>query len=115
MWQFDLQAWHAEHKMALAELAEVIEMIRQHEAATSSHERDIATLADEIKRHEHKLAEHCEKHPDGDPAETTDVSGHDETKTKVEALRQAHERIKKHHHRAMAHVMSLKAALEAAM
>ncbi|MFT5353464.1 MAG: hypothetical protein ACI9KE_000662 [Polyangiales bacterium] len=115
MWNFDLLAWHAEHKMALAELAEVAKLIGQHQAASSTHEQDIAKFAHEIKGHEQKLAEHCEKNPGRGIGEPAGELGHSGTSETADTLRRAHERIKKHHHTAMAHVASLKAALESAM
>lgn len=115
MWQLDLQAWHAEHKLALDELAKVVTMMNQHEIASSTHDKDIATFADEVSGYEYRLAEHCSQQKSGDVGELKDALGHRHAKKKAETLGQAHERIKKHHHTAMAHVMSLKAALEAAM
>lgn len=115
MWKLDLQAWQGEHKVALEELADVVEMIKLHQTASSAHEKDIAAFADAVKAHEHKLVDHLEKEKGGDVGEPAGALAHEQAKKTAETLLQAHERIKKHHHTAMAHVMSLKAALEAAM
>jgi len=112
-WAFDLQQWHTEHEKALAELEQVRELIRQHESTSANHQQAVTSLSAEIKEHEHALAEKSEK--DAGKGASPCADGHQERAKSVETLRRAHERIKKHHHIAMAKVLSLKASLEAAM
>jgi len=113
MWQVDLQAWHSEHKKALAELEQIVGLIEKHEEATKQHGQALTALSDEIKKREHQLAERYQKTPGADASELAD--GHARHAKALEVVREAHERIKKHHHVAIARVFSLKASLEAAM
>ncbi len=113
-WQFDIQEWQSEHAAGREELKKIIELLRQHEKALSEHEDAVEAIGAGLEFHEKNLAASLRDraHPCLD---NVLLREHGEEADKFARQRAAHERIKKHHHIAMAHVASLKHALEAAM
>jgi len=114
MWQFDIKEWRSEHATALEELAKITELIELHETTLNEHADSVGTIETAMEFHEKTLAASIHDHADSDLDDAL-LGGHAKEAEKIAKQREAHERIKKHHHIAMAHVASLKRALESAM
>jgi len=114
MWKFDIQEWRAEHANALKEVEKIAELIRLHEETLNDHADTVETIEASLEFHEKNLAASLQDHADSDLDDAL-LGGHVEESKKFDSQRKAHERIKKHHHVAMAQVAALKHALEAAM
>ncbi len=115
MWNFDLKQWRTEQAAALKELQQITELIQSHEKTLTEHEESVEMIEAGLDFHEKNLAESL--HSGGDSDSDLDdalVERHNEEASKLAKQREAHERIKKHHHVAMAQITSLKTELEAA-
>ena len=113
-WQDDIQNWRTEHANALVQLQETLQRIKEHGECLENHAKSLMALEEGLEHHEKSLAASLK-----DDAETVAGDPLNTQHTKQAELHQhqqdAHERIKKHHHTAMAQVAILKAALEAAV
>ncbi|MGB7347236.1 MAG: hypothetical protein WBD20_23640 [Pirellulaceae bacterium] len=114
MWAEDVVYWKGEQADALQELQQIAAEIREHGKALDDHNEKIVTLGTGLHAHEKELAAFMQTGVEGGMHEEFG-SYHDRHAADHAQQRQAHERIKKHHHRAMAQVAILKAAMEAAM
>ncbi|QEG22480.1 hypothetical protein [Mariniblastus fucicola] len=114
MWKFDIQEWRSEHESALEQIEQIAELIRLHQKALNDHADTVEAIEGGLEFHEQNLAASLRDHADSDLDDAL-LGGHAEESKKFESQRKAHERIKKHHHVAMAHVTALKHSLEAAM
>ncbi|TWU43483.1 hypothetical protein Q31b_25240 [Novipirellula aureliae] len=113
-WADDVANWKSEQSDALKELKKIADEIYEHGESLDEHNEKIATLASALHAHEKALAECLKSGIEGDM--DADLNAHHEKQAVDHAhQREAHERIKKHHHQAMAQVAILRAAMEAAM
>jgi hypothetical protein len=112
MWNFDLEQWRSEHAAALKQLQEITELIQRHEKMLKEHEQSVEMIEAGLEFHEKNLAKSLQSGAESDVDDAL-VERHTEEAGKFAKQREAHERIKKHHHIAMAHVASLKRELEA--
>jgi hypothetical protein len=113
-WRVDIERWRGEHEASLLQLAKLQEMIRQHGEALESHAKAIERHQESLRDHGRAMSSY-QGHGAGEPLQETMASKHRENAERHEMHRDAHERIKKHHHTVMAHLTMLKTALEAAM
>lgn len=109
LWRDDIAAWQKELKAALADLAQVEKALREHEKALEVHAAAIRCYEQASAAHEHLLAEY-ERGNSGDTLVAL-VQEHQKTADKHVQQRAAHERIKKHHHAAIARCQVLLKAL----
>lgn len=114
MWRFDLEQWRSEHKSALEQVEQIAEILRQSENALNKHAETVDTIEAGLEFHEKNLAANLQDHADSDLDDSL-LSGHAENSKKFDSQREAHERLKKRHHIAVAQVGALKHALDAAM
>ena len=102
-WREDIDEWRKEHETLLKKLEAAI---RDHVAVLKTHSEAMATHEREFLEHERFIAE-CEQDAvrNGGIVETSLVEDHKKETAKHTNLRQAHERIRDHHLRAMAKLM----------
>jgi hypothetical protein len=108
LWRDDLEEWRKEQARLLADieiaLGANVAGLKEHAGSIGSHEGHLL-------QHEHSISE-CERAstPRPDAVATIFTDDHEEEAKRQEQLRQAHERMKRYHHRSMAR---LAAALQA--
>ena len=89
-------------------------MIQLHEKTLNDHAESVKLIEASTESHEKNLAKSLRDGADSDLDDSL-LGRHTENTSKFAKQREAHERIKKHHHLAMAHVATLNQALAAAM
>ena len=114
MWRFDLEQWRSEHESALEQVEQIAETIRQNENTLNKHAEAVDTIEAGLEFHEKNLAASLRDHADSDLDDSL-LSSHAENSKKFDTQREAHERLKKRHHIAVAQVAALKHALDAAI
>ena len=114
MWVEDVANWKAEQSDALTELKQIEEEISEHGEALDEHNEKTILLGTGLHAHEKEIAECLKTGVVGEMHEEY-CSYHDRQASEQARQRDAHERIKKHHHQVMAQIAMLKAALETAM
>ena len=112
IWRIDNEGWRGEHETALLQLAKLHQVVRQHGKSLESHAQAIEDHQKDLRDQDRAMSEYQNQ---GEPLQETMVSKHLELAERYKMQHKAHERIKKHHHSVMAHVMMLRAAIEAAM
>jgi hypothetical protein len=112
MWRCDIHAWQDEMKKATAELKNVEAALREHEKALQTHAAAIRLREQELGSHEHALVEYERGESGGELIAL--AKAHEKESAKHAQQRDAHERIKKHHHAALGQMAKLCKALEAA-
>ncbi|MEQ1827131.1 MAG: hypothetical protein ABL921_14345 [Pirellula sp.] len=110
MWDFDIEQWRSELSKALDDLDQIAAMLRHHKKNISEHADVIETMEAALEFHEKNLAASLNGCVDSDLDDALRASHSIEAK-KIVMQRESHERIKKHHHIAMASVAMLKNAL----
>ncbi|WP_442510282.1 hypothetical protein SH528x_001894 [Novipirellula sp. SH528] len=112
-WSEDIQNWRMEHCAAIVQLQEAVKRINEHGKALDEHANAVASLETSLKAHEKNLAASLQN---GSDAALDDRMNDQHAKqTELHLCQQnAHERMKKHHHQAIAKVAMLKHALEEA-
>jgi hypothetical protein len=108
-WREDIDEWEKEQHQTLMDV----------EAAVSRHVAAIRAEADSLAAHEEEIASHEHLLADWEGTETLDseveprlAMDHQQATGRHEHLRQAHERMKRHHHRATARLMMVLRMLE---
>ena len=114
MWREDVANWKHEQADALVELEQIANEIRENAKSLDEHDEKVIVLGTGLRAHEKELAELVKTGVETDMHDDF-CSYHQRHSADHARQREAHERIKKHHHRAMAQVAMLKAAMEAAM
>ncbi len=110
MWREDIAMWREERQKRMAELEQAI---GAHAAALEQHAEDIVQHEADTVQHEHFLAELLKSGgPNGDDAEEAWQETHADEQARHAGQRDAHERIKRHHHTAMAKMAVVIAALK---
>ena len=99
-WREDIDEWRKENETLLKSAEDAL---RDHVTALKAHSEAMRTHEREVLEHERFIAE-CEQDAvrDGGIVETSLVEDHKKETAKHTNLRQAHERIRDHHLRAMA-------------
>ena len=109
MWRCDISSWQEELRQAASHLAEVEAALKEHEKALQVHAAAIRLRQQDLAAHERALAEY-EGGETG--AELIALAqSHGTEASKHSQQRDAHERIKRHHHAVIAQVNSLRKAL----
>jgi len=111
MWRDDIDLWEQGHQNALKELKRIDERLAEQAEALESHVDQLDSHAANTLQHEHAVAAECHDHAEPTP---NSIAEHLKEATAHQHLRDAHERLKKHHHTVMAHIAMLKATLDAA-
>ncbi|MCA9137574.1 MAG: hypothetical protein KDB00_12470 [Planctomycetales bacterium] len=111
MWRDDVDRWGKDHEKALVDLQLVQQRLSDHCQAMAAHVNQFDTHEEHVRAHEHNVAETCRSNEGS--GEESFVHGHTEEATRHQQLRDAHERMKKHHHTVIAHIAGLKAAFDA--
>jgi uncharacterized coiled-coil protein SlyX len=110
-WREEIARWKKEHQDRLAELEQAI---AAHASTLEEHANALGQHEENTVQHEHFLAELLKSgRPDGGDAEDSWLQTHTEERNRHAGQRDAHERIKRHHHTAMAKLAVLMAALRA--
>ena len=113
MWRFDLEQWRSEHESALKQVEQIAEAIRQNESSLDEHADAIEAIEAGLGFHEKNLAASLQDHADSDLDDSL-RSSHAESSRLFDSQREAHERLKKRHHIAVAQVAALQHALDTA-
>jgi len=110
MWREDVQEWQKEQAKLLADVEIAL---GANNTALNHHITSIGEHEGKIARHEHFIAE-CERSLglQAGEVETGLTEAHQKEAGAHVLLRQLHERIKRHHHRAMARLAIVRQALE---
>jgi len=99
MWREDIEAWKKEQAKLLSDvevaLGANVSALKEHGGSISSHEASVV-------HHEHFIAESERSSMPSGNAEVGLAEDHRKEAGKHAGLREVHERIKRHHHRAMA-------------
>lgn len=100
MWRDDIELWRKEHQQVLADLTRLVQVLKTHDHALAAHLSDINTHQAAEQTHERALA-------GSSPGNATENLAEMAAKHQAEAYhhrqqREAHERIKKHHHSVIA-------------
>jgi hypothetical protein len=109
MWRCDISAWQEEFKTAAAELKQIESVIKEHEKALQVHAAAIRLRQQDLAAHEHVLAEY--ERGDTGAELISQAKGHEKEAAKHGQQRDAHERIKKHHHEVIAQLNVLRKTL----
>ena len=112
-WRVDICNWQEEQRHAETQLAEVEEALQEHKIVLQTHAAAIRARQEQLAGHEHALAA-CERGQIG-PELATLTNSHDEEAAKHSQQREAHERIKRHHHGVIAQVNMLHKVLGKSM
>ncbi len=112
MWQEDLVNWRSEHAIATDLLIQAKEMIVSQESNLAKHEERLREVRDAVDSHERTLSQSMREGADSETDETS-IACHEQKRDTMASQREAHERIKKHHHQSMAKVEVLMQALQA--
>jgi len=109
MWRDDLEEWKQEQAQLLSDieiaLGANVAGLKEHAGSIGEHEKNVV-------HHEHFIAE-CERSATPPPRNVANLftEDHEKEASKHAGIRQAHERIKRHHHRAMARLAVVLQAL----
>ena len=110
MWREEISHWKDEHRQRLEELEQAIAC---HASALEEHAMALGQHDTDATQHEHFLSELLKSgRPDGGDAEASWKEKHEEERARHAGCRDAHERIKRHHHTAMAKLSILMSALK---
>jgi len=112
MWRDDIGIWERGHQNALKELNRIAERLTEHNASLESHVDQLDSHEANTLQHEHTVSAECRDHTEPSPHSMSD---HAKEAAQHQRLRDAHERMKKHHHTVMAHISMLKATLDSAI
>lgn len=112
-WRQDIERWQKEHESAVARLAEMQKVVREHGECLEEHSRSFLRLADAIASHEREIAGQNAGRS-GKPQDVV-ANRHQEKEGVFSQQQDAHERIKKHHEAVMAQLRALEASTAAAM
>jgi predicted nucleic acid-binding Zn-ribbon protein len=111
MWRDHIGIWKQGHQNAFKELKRIEERLAEQSDALESHVNQLDFQEANILQHEHTVAGECR---DQTEPRHHSMADHAKEATAHQHLRDAQERLKKHHHTVMAHIMMLKATLDAA-
>tara|TARA_R110002111_G_scaffold223541_1_gene285435 strand:- start:243 stop:767 length:525 start_codon:yes stop_codon:yes gene_type:complete len=112
-WNDDIENWRAEHSHAIIQLQEALSRINEHGQCLDEHAQSVAGLRDSLEYHEKHIAASLQKDTNT-PIDDALNDHHKQESELHDKQRDAHERMKKHHHQAMAKVAMLAKALEEA-
>jgi hypothetical protein len=100
LWRLEIAAWQQELETAVKELGTLKAALKDHENALQTHAAAIRAYEGDAGEHEHALAAFEQG---GSGGELIDMAKtHGEEVSQHTLRRQAHERIKRHHHSMMA-------------
>ncbi|MEW4529674.1 MAG: hypothetical protein ACF8PG_05980 [Maioricimonas sp. JB045] len=110
MWREDIARWRDEHRQRLAALQSAFD---EHTSALEQHAEALAQQEEASVHHEHFIRELLESgRPGAGEIEQSWEEVHEEQRTRHNLHQQAHERIKRHHYKAMARLDVLIAAMK---
>lgn len=113
-WRADVERWQREHQAALAELAKLQGLVRQHCEAVDAHLQEIERCQQDLCDNQRAMSE-FDQQSVGEDLQRALFSKHLACGERHRAQRIAHERIDEHHQKVMKRVQGVTAALEAAM
>lgn len=111
-WRDDVAIWQNELKEVLAAIGKLDTAIHAHQEALRVHAAAVRCYEQNLAEHEHALADYERGGAGADLIPL--VKAHHEEAGRHSQQRDAHERIKKHHHAVMAQWSKLLRAIEAA-
>lgn len=112
-WRQDIDRWQAEHRSAVARLAEMQKTVQEHGECLEEHAKAFRKFEDAIALHEREIS----KQFSGSNEQPQDVvaNRHQEQEGVFSRQQDAHERIKNHHEGVMTRLHALEAAATAAL
>lgn len=112
-WRQDIDRWQAEHKSAVARLAEMQKTVQKHAECLEEHAKAFRKFEEAIMMHNREIS----KQLSGSNEQPHDVvaNRHQEQEGVFSRQQDAHERIKNHHERVMAQLNALEASAAAAV
>ena len=112
-WRQDIERWQKEHAAAVARLAELQQVVRDHGVCLDEHAGKIQQGEAAAASHEHEIAEFLA----GTNEHNQDVAANQHLEREAAHRQQedAHERIKKHHEAVIAKIEALESATAAGM
>jgi chromosome segregation ATPase len=100
LWRLEIAAWQRELETARKDLSKLEAALREHDKALQTHAAAIRAYEADVGEHEHALAAFEQG---GSGGELIDMAkAHEAEVAQQNQRRQAHERIKRHHHALMA-------------
>jgi hypothetical protein len=100
LWWLEIAAWQQELQSALKDLSKLEAALKDHEKSLEIHAAAIRSYEQDVGEHEHALAAFEQG---GSGGELVDLAkAHGDEISQHQRRRQAHERIKRHHHSMMA-------------
>jgi septal ring factor EnvC (AmiA/AmiB activator) len=114
MWWEDIEAWRQQHAQAVQALDDIQDALAGLRQALDSHTEEIQRIEHSLHDHERGLAAFVHE---GNGAEVQEpmMKNHRQQIFRHACQREAHERIKRHHHTVMAHILTLKTTTDQAM
>ncbi|TWU46879.1 hypothetical protein [Rubripirellula reticaptiva] len=112
-WNDDIESWRSEHSHAIVQLQAALRQINEHGQCVNDHADSIASLESGLEHHEKSLAADLQNESTAG-LDKTQCEHHQREADLHARQRAAHERMKKHHHQAMAKVAMVASALEEA-
>jgi hypothetical protein len=112
-WRHDNDRWQAEHESAVARLAEMQTIVREHGECLQEHARAFQQAEDAIAAHDRAIAEF-----QAGTSETPQdllANRHQQQEGVFGQQKDAHERIRAHHEAMMAQLQALESSAAAAM
>jgi hypothetical protein len=112
LWRDELAVWHKELEAALAGLKQTDAGLQDHRSGLEAHGEDLRTEAEALAGHETALAEFEHGSVRGGGEELIRLAkAHRDAAARHARRRNAHERLKRHHHTVMARAARLGKAL----
>lgn len=106
MWRCDIANWQQEFKKVAADLKQIEAALKEHEQALQVHAAAIRLREQELATHEHALVEYERGEPGAQLISL--ARSHEKEAGKHAQQRDAHERIKRHHHEVLTKVSLLR-------
>jgi predicted nucleic acid-binding Zn-ribbon protein len=112
-WLQDIDRWQAEHKSAVARLAEMQKTVHEHGESLEEHAKALRKIEEAIAAHEREIT----KQFSGSNEQPHDVfaNRHQDQEGVFSRQQDAHNRIKQHHEGVMAQLNALEASAVAPM
>jgi hypothetical protein len=112
-WRKDIERWQAEHKAAVARLAQMQKVVAEHGDALEEHARACRQVEEAIGAHDREISQQ-QKGTNERPHDVV-ANQHQHQEGVFSVHQNAHERIRKHHEAVMAQLQALENAAAAAM
>lgn len=113
MWRCDIANWQQEFKKAAADRKQIEAALKEHEQALQVHAASIRLREQDLAAHEHALAEY--EQGEAGAQLISLAQSHEKEARKHAQQRDAHERIKRHHHEVLAQINRLHKSIDSSL